>query len=92
MSPVEVPPLAVKATALPPTLIVFPAASFACRVSVIVPPEAIVVADAVMSEFAKLGTPGVTVIFGMDVPTEAPAMVAVTVAGVPASTPVKLAV
>jgi hypothetical protein len=58
--PVEVPPLTEKATAAPPAVKKFPAASFALKVTVVVLPEFTVAAETDTKEVATERAPGLT--------------------------------
>jgi hypothetical protein len=58
MSPVDVPPVVVNTTELPPVVRLFPAASFVCRVRVRLVPDVSDVADDVIMEVAGLAAPG----------------------------------
>ena len=89
--PVLVPPDALKTTVSPPAVRLLPAASLACKVSVIALPEATVPLAAETVEVAVEAGPGVTVIEAVEL-TAFPPIVALSVVVVPAVTPVKLAV
>ncbi len=90
--PVEVPPERVKATTAPPTIMEFPAASFADKVATIDDPEVTVFEDTLTKEVNPLGDPGLTVMVGKLEVTAVPPMVAEIFVGVPDTTPVKVAV
>lgn len=90
--PVLVPPVREKATVDPPALKLFPAASLAVSVRLILDPEATVLLDTEITEVTVEIVPGVTVIVGSVVVTGAPLIVAPMVVAVPAKTPVNTAV
>ena len=92
MEPVLPPPLWVNTTAEPPLVRLLPAASFAVKLNVVLLPEVMVDEATVISEFATLITPGVTVTVGEFVVIRSPSMVAVIEVAAPTRTPVKLAV
>jgi hypothetical protein len=92
MAPVLVPPEAVNTTVSPPAVRLFPAASFACSVSVTSLPDATVPLDLPTTEWAVDTGPGVTCTVGSVVVTAVPPIVAPIVRAVPATIPVKLAV
>src|SRR5438034_633081 len=76
MVPVLVPPEWMNATVAPPVERLFPAASFACKVRVRVPPEATVLPDTVTTDVSAEIPPTVTVIVGGAVPSDAALSVA----------------
>ena len=90
--PVDVPPERLKATVRPPTRMLFPAASFAWRVRVVLEPEAIVPLARDTTEFASDTAPGVTVRVGKVLVIADPPIVAPRVVAVPERTPVTVAV
>ena len=90
MLPVEVPPLRVNTTVLPPTTRKLPAASFATTVKVIWLPLATFGLDTWTNDCEATAVPGVTVTVGSVVVTGVPETEAEIVAAVPETTPVKL--
>ncbi len=87
-----VPPEFEKATAAPPAVSAFPAASFACSVTAVPVPDTIEPAPTVITDVAAEITPAETVIVGSVDVTGLPLIVAPIVVGVPAATAVKVAV
>jgi hypothetical protein len=90
--PVLVPPEAVKTTASPPVVRLFPTASFACSVSVTALPDATVPADTLTTDWLVELALGTTVTVGSVVVTATPPIVAPIVLAVPATTPENVAV
>lgn len=91
MVPVAVPPLRLKTTVLPPVVRLLLNPSRACKVRVLVVPEAMLALLTVITELAALITPGVTVKVGSVLVTAEPPMVAPIVEAEPAVAPVRLA-
>ena len=92
ITPVLVPPARVNPTVSPPVGRLFPAASFACSVSVTAVPEATVPLETVTSDVATEAGPAITMIVGSVEVTGLPLIVAPMVVAPPATTPVKVAV
>ena len=90
--PVEVPPVRPKTTVSPPAVKLFPAASLACKLTLILEPDPTLEAAEEMVDVMADTAPGVTDTVGNTDRTVAPFTVALTVVAVPASTPVKAAV
>src|ERR1041384_2573245 len=90
--PVLVPPRRENATIAPPVERMFPAASFACSVSVLVAPERMLPLDTVTVEVTAEIRPGVTVTVGSAVLTGVALIVAPIFVAVPATRPVNVAV
>lgn len=89
MVPVEDPPERVKATANPPLVRALSFASLAVKVRVEFDPEAMVLAETLMSELANENPPGVTVTVGSVEVSAEPLIVAAIVVADPAVVPVK---
>ena len=93
MVPVLVPPDWVKTTVEPLVVRLLPAASRACSVRVVPPPEVMLPLPTVTVDVAVDTAPGVTVIVGSGVDvTAVPPIVAPMVVAVPAIRPVNVAV
>jgi len=90
--PVLVPPVAVNTTVAPPVDRLFPAASFACSVTVSALPDATVALATLTIDPAAEIAPTVTWTVGKVVVTAVPPTVAPIVVAVPATAPVKVAV
>ena len=90
--PVEVPPVRENTTVSPPTVRLLLAASRKVRVRVTELPLATLPAETETREFTTEGEPGFTVTVGKVDVTLDPEMVAPIDVGVPAVTPVKVAV
>jgi hypothetical protein len=90
--PVLVPPEAVNTTVSPPVVRLFPAASFACSVSVTALPAATAPADTLTTDWLVELALGITVTVGMVLVTATPPIVAPMVVALPATIPVKLPV
>ena len=91
IAPVLVPPCAVNATVSPPLVRLLPAASLARRLNVALPPEMMLGADTVTTDVLVETAPGVTAMVGRVEVTALPLIVAPTAVGVPAVTPVNVA-
>lgn len=89
--PVDVPPDLANATVAPPEVKLFPAASRLVRVTVIPAPETTDADETEITDVAELASPGDTVTVGIADKTVLPPIVALSVVGVPAKTPVKTA-
>ena len=90
--PVLVPPATAAVTTPPLVVRLFPAASFACTVTVTEDSETTLPEDTLSVVVVAEAGPGFTTIVGMVELTVNPLMVAFTVVAVPARTPVKVAV
>jgi hypothetical protein len=92
--PVLVPPESENDTPSPPVVMVLPAASLACKVTVSVAPETSVLAfpATVTTDVAVVARPGDTVMVGNADVTLTVLIVAAIVSAVPTVTPVKVAV